>query len=155
LQRLKYGRDIGLGEALSGHLIDLFENTNWNVDCVLPVPLGKYRLSERGYNQAALLAKPLAIGVSILYNPQALSRIRENKSQVDLNYNQRRMNVAGAFMANSDYVKDKRVLVVDDITTSGSTLDACALALCEGGASKVYCLTVARAGFSRRDPQLL
>lgn len=146
IHQLKYKRDLALGEALARPLIELWPRLGWEVDLLLPVPLGVARLAERGYNQSALLARPLALAHSIPYRPQGLKRLRETRSQVELSAQERRLNVRGAFQGEARVVSGKRVLVVDDIATSGATLDACALALLEAGALEVVCLTLARAG---------
>ena len=145
LHRLKYKRDISLGIIFAEKLAGCLENLGWKVDLVLPVPLGVARLRERGYNQSSLLAFPLALSVGLTYAPGALSRVRETHTQVDLNASQRKENVSGAFRARPNMVTGKKVLVIDDITTTGSTIEACALALFQAGADRVYGLTVARA----------
>ena len=145
IHRLKYQRDIALGDIFTEPLVEVFENTAWDVDLITPVPLGIARQKERGYNQASLLAIPIALKLQFPYLPKALMRTRETLSQVDLSREQRQENVAGAFIARSKYVYGKKVLVVDDVTTSGSTLDSCADALFRAGASNVYGLTLARA----------
>jgi ComF family protein len=115
---------------------------------VIPVPLGTVREANRGYNQASLLARPIAWKTGLQYKPSAITRIRETYSQVDLNYSERRKNVKRAFEAKEEIVSGKTVMVVDDITTSGSTLDACAEALFDASAHQVFGLTLARASFS-------
>jgi len=144
LHRLKYRRDISLGEILSRPLVGLLEEQEWPVDLVVPVPLGVARLRERGYNQATLLARPLALSCGTSFCPQALSRVRETRSQVGLSIAQRRENVNGAFQARTRWVSGRNVLVVDDVATSSATLDACAIALLKSGASRVFGLTLAR-----------
>jgi competence protein ComFC len=146
LHRLKYHKDMALGEVLARPLVGCLRDLDWPVDTLLPVPLGVARFAQRGYNQSALLAQPLALAVGIPYRPAGLRRPRETRSQVDLSAEQRRVNVSGAFRAEPKLVRGRCVLVVDDIATSGATLDACAAALLEAGATNVYCLTVARAG---------
>jgi ComF family protein len=121
------------------------ENLQWNVDVIAPVPLGLARLAQRGYNQSALVAKPLALALGVRYYPLALRRSRETHSQVGLSAVQRKENVKGAFEAKFNLVTGRSILVVDDVTTSGATLDACAAALFEAGARQVYGLTLARA----------
>jgi competence protein ComFC len=145
LHRLKYKRDIALGEALSRHLLDVYNHLGWQVDLVVPVPLGVARQAERGYNQSALLAKPLALACGLPYYPRALRKTRETPSQVGLNLEQRWSNVAGSFEALPGDVQGRSVLVVDDVSTSGATLNACAQALADAGAVRVYGLTLARA----------
>ena len=145
LHRVKYRRDVALAEALMRPVIDYVIGLGWQVSVVAPVPLSKKRLGERGYNQADLLAKPLALGMGLSYQTKALQRGRETRSQVDLNLVQRRENVKDAFSAKGKLIDGKAVLIVDDVATSGSTLDACAEALWQAGASDVYGVTLARA----------
>ena len=117
----------------------------------MPVPLGNKREKQRGYNQAALIAKPLASSLQLPYNPQILSRTRETISQVELSLKERQQNVNDAFQANRQQIQEKNILVIDDVTTSGSTLNACAKALIANGAKAVYGLTVARAVLNKRS----
>lgn len=145
LHRVKYSKDLALADSLSRELLSLIDAQDWPLDLVMPVPLSPQRFQERGYNQAALFAKPLAWGLSIPYRPKALRRIRDTVSQVGLNLEQRKKNVAEAFIASPKYVAGKNILIVDDVATSGSTLNACADALWTANARCVYGLTVARA----------
>ncbi len=147
LHRLKYQRDIGIGEALSKHLIELYNQLKWGIDMVIPVPLSAKRARERGYNQSGLLARPLAYAVQKPYQPNALKRSRDTQSQVGLGADERQRNVEGAFTANAALVNGKVVLVIDDVMTTGSTINACTQALRRVGASAVYGLTLARAVF--------
>lgn len=112
---------------------------------VMPVPLSKIRRAERGYNQAALLALPLALELALPYKPDGLSRVIDTRSQVGLSANERRENLSGAFSADRIEVQDKIVLLLDDVITTGSTLNHCAEALIAGGARAVFGLTLARA----------
>ncbi len=144
LHQLKYNKDIGIGEALSVHLIELLGELNWPVEMVIPVPLSAQRLRERGYNQSGLLAKPLALAASLPYKPNALWRNRDTRSQVGLNERERLQNMLGAFNAEAGEVKNKAVLLVDDVATTGATESSCAQALMNAGAAAVYGLTLAR-----------
>lgn len=145
IHRLKYQNDIGLGESLSKHLVELYNLNKWDIGLVVPVPLGQKRKRDRGYNQAAVLARSLAYAIHKPYRPEALSRSRETRTQVGLTAVERRKNVEGAFTATAEKVKGKAVLVIDDVTTTGSTISACAQALIEAGASAVFGMTLARA----------
>lgn len=145
IHRLKYQRDLGLGEVLSRHMISQLDKLNWPVDCVTSVPLSNAHLTERGYNQSNLLARPLALVRKIPFMPQALKRTRETRTQVGLSAKERDINVRDAFWANTNLVRNKTVVVVDDVTTTGSTIRACASALHAAGALSVYGLTLARA----------
>ena len=144
IHELKYKRNVALGEFFGRQLIECVRQFGWVLDVVIPVPLGIARLAERGYNQAALLARPIALGMGLSYRPNGLGRVRETLSQVDLNAIERKKNVAGAFRARREQVNGKRILLVDDVATTGSTLDACATALLQGGAVSVFALTLAR-----------
>ena len=116
-----------------------------SVDLVVPVPLHKHRLRWRGFNQAARLARELCEHVDLTMDERVLVRHRPTAAQVDLNAKQRRENVQDAFRCISDKAIDKRVLLIDDVCTSGSTLEECAAALRQGGAESVQALTLARA----------
>jgi len=146
IHQLKYSRNLSLGLVLADSLTVFLDELGWNFDLVIPVPLGVARLQERGYNQAALLALPIALKTSAAYTPRGLVKVRDTPTQVGLDRRQRRENVKDAFVAEPAVVSNRRALVVDDVATSNATLEACAEALLAGGAEKVYCITVARAG---------
>jgi competence protein ComFC len=145
IHSLKYKGDISLGESLSRPLIELVDRLGWNFDLLTPVPIGLARKKRRGYNQASILALPLALGCEVNYQPRALAKVQNTPSQVGLTAVQRRENVRQAFQARPQFVRGKTVLVVDDVTTSGATMLACAEALSRAGARQVYGLTLARA----------
>jgi competence protein ComFC len=145
LHRLKYKGDIAMGEILARPLISMLQEQTWPIDLVTPVPLSIARRSQRGYNQASLLSIPLAFALGFEHRPGVLAKIKDTRSQVGLSYEERRTNVAGSFSAVGKDVAGKNILVVDDVTTSGATLDACAGALKQAGAQVVYAITLARA----------
>mgnify|MGYP003931997097 CR=1 FL=1 len=134
-----------MGEILARPLISLLQEQSWNIDLITPVPLSIARRSERGYNQASLLSTPIAFALGFDHRPDVLAKIKHTRSQVGLSYEQRRINVAGSFSSSAKDVAGKNILVVDDVTTSGATLDACAGALTQAGAQAVYAITLARA----------
>lgn len=146
IHQLKYRRDIALGDALALGLIDMLELLDWRIDMVIPVPLGKKRHHERGYNQAAMLALPLAHAKGLPYRPKAIKRVKETASQVHLSREQRVINIENAFLADATVVGGHTILAIDDVTTTGATMHACAQALLDAGATCVYGLTLARAG---------
>lgn len=152
VHRLKYKGDLALGEVLARPLAGLLRSLGWVVDLVVPVPLGVARAQQRGYNQASLLAFPLAMACGLPYRPRALHKVRQTRTQVGLSRTARRENVAGAFQADSHLVAGRSILVVDDVATSGATLDACAAALLVAGAQTVYGLTLARAVYMPNQP---
>jgi competence protein ComFC len=145
LHRLKYSRDFSMGEALAAQMVDFAKGLNWNVDMLLPIPLGRQRMKERGYNQVGMIAKPLARALGIEFAPKVLVRCKETRTQVGLSKQERQRNVLGAFQVEAGAVNGKNILVLDDVSTTGSTLSSSAEALLVSGAKDVYALTVARA----------
>lgn len=144
LHKLKYRRDLSMGDAIAAGMMPFVRSLNWQIDLVVPIPLGKQRMRERGYNQVAMIAKPLAMGLGLHYFPEALARRKETRSQVGLNREERHKNVSGAFEAHKG-AAGKVALIMDDVSTTGSTLSSGAQALYAAGARDVYALTVARA----------
>ena len=115
-------------------------------DLILPVPLHRKKLSSRGFNQAVLLGEFLSQRLMIPLDRRNLRRIRWTEPQVNLPAHDRRTNVKGAFaIRDSDLVKGRRVLLVDDVLTTGSTADECGKVLKAAGAADVTVITVARA----------
>jgi len=115
------------------------------VEVIVPVPLYRLRLRQRGYNQALLLARELATRLSLPLCADVLQRVRNTRSQVGLSRRERWENVWGAFQCSADAFAGARVLLVDDVCTTGATLEASAAALREAGARSVWALTLARA----------
>lgn len=118
---------------------------NQGVDIIIPVPLHFTRLIKRKYNQSALLAKELGKLTNIKVDNLGLKKIRATKPQVECDRIQRLHNLKDAFcVRNPDKLKDKRVLLIDDVMTTGSTLKECALSLKRAKVKSVDCLTLAR-----------
>jgi ComF family protein len=118
----------------------------WAADVVVPVPAHLARLRERGYNHAELIAKPLARSLRLPCRSYLLVRSRPRPDKLRLTVRERWRTVRGAYTIRNGMRVDKlRVLLVDDVLTTGATLDACSRALREAGASEVIALTVARA----------
>jgi len=156
IHRLKYKGDIGLSETFTTKLVEFLVELGWNVDTVAAVPLSRQRFKQRGYNQAGLLGWPLAKALRVSFASQAIVRIRDTGTQVGLSFRERRENVSGAFRADPRLVRGKRVLLIDDVFTTGATLQACARAFLEAGADSVHGLTLAKApvpGY-RQDPEI-
>jgi competence protein ComFC len=148
IHKLKYRKDMSLGEILSRPLIELISSLPWEIDIVMPVPLSDERQKERGYNQAALIAFPIALSMGLKYHTKALRRVRDTVSQVGLSFDDRHINVSGAFAADQRIVYKKNILIVDDVATSGATLNACAEALLVADAKEVNAVTLARAEYN-------
>jgi len=113
-------------------------------DAIAPVPLHRLRLLRRRYNQAAEIARPLARMAELEYLPDALVRRRATASQGGRSAGGRRRNVQGAFVADRRKVEGKRILLIDDVLTTGATADACARALKAAGAACVTLAVVAK-----------
>jgi ComF family protein len=145
---LKYGNVAPLGAWFARILADLIpkQSEDFAADAVVPVPLDQARFRERGYNQAELIAKPLARLLGIPFRSSLLVRTRPRPNHLRLTRRERWETVRGAYAPCERAPVDKlRVLLVDDVFTTGATLDACCRALKGAGASRVVGLTIARA----------
>lgn len=141
---LKYRRALRLAEPLGALMAQCWEAQGIPVDLIIPVPLHPSRFRTRGYNQAALLAHSVGRRLGLPVDEEALIKVRATKAQMSLRMEERRANVQGAFVARGERVQGRRILLVDDVCTTGSTLEACADALRIGGAREIWGLTLAR-----------
>jgi competence protein ComFC len=128
----------------------------WNscplpIDLIVPVPLHPRRLRERGYNQSELLALSLAERMRLPLVSEALCRLKRTSPQVGLGARQRMSNVEGAFACHGEMIRGKRVLLIDDVCTSGATLAACSIALRQSAAATVSAFTLSRAVEEQSD----
>ena len=145
---LKFEQIEPLGKWFAERLAEVAQSEGQLLaaDVVVPVPLHRQRERERGYNQAALLSKPLAKRLRLPHKSLLLVRTRARPDKRILSLEERWESVRGAFATRpGSQVDNLRVLLVDDVLTTGATLDACARALREAGAKSVFALTVARA----------
>ncbi|MFH1062391.1 MAG: ComF family protein [Candidatus Omnitrophota bacterium] len=134
---------ILLGDILVRFLKDNF--CEENIDLITAVPLHKHKLQERGFNQSEIIANKLSEYFKIKNSFNNLCRIKKTTAQVTLTARQRQLNTAGAFSCkHPEKFQNKRILLIDDIFTTGSTLNECARVLKESGAKSVTCLTIAR-----------
>ena len=136
---------MGIGDALARQMVGFVRSLEWDVNVLIPVPLGRKRLKERGYNQVTLVARPLAYELGLEFAPQGLWKSRDTRSQVGLNISQRRENVSKAYQADVKVVNRRSVLLMDDVATTGSTIQSSTEALLSAGARNVYAITIARA----------
>ncbi len=143
IHALKYNHRTELAVPLGGLLQQHIPQTSWKIDVITAVPLHPDRRRERGYNQAELLARELAGRVGLPY-AEGLRRIRATADQIGLDAAARRENVRDAFEADASAFRDRRVLMIDDVCTTGATMDACARALGAQGARSIYGLAIAR-----------
>ena len=142
--RFKYAGRSDLAHRFSAIMASASALATPDVDLVVPVPLHPRRLVERGFDQAALLGAPIARRLGIPHAPRALLRTRATVPQASLERDARSANVANAFRcAAPRHVAGRRVLLVDDVRTTGATLSACAEALRTAGAADVRSLVLA------------
>lgn len=155
LLALKFGGERRVAERLATLMLAPFQCDIHSADLVIPVPLHVQRQRERGYNQAELLARAFARLQGLPVRTDVLERTRTTQPQTRLAREQRIRNVAGAFALTSpamaDAVRGRRILLVDDVTTTGSTLDASAEALRAAGAASIWGLAFAQPALGASD----
>jgi len=145
IHQLKYRNLRALAEPLAKLLNDYLATNPIPGEVLVPVPLHQKRLRERGYNQSSLLAKELGKLTNLPVVDDCLIRQRHAPPQArSSTVEERRSNVAGAFVCRDHRLQDKQVLLIDDVATSGATLDAGAAALKAAGATSVWGLVLAR-----------
>ncbi|MBN2123035.1 MAG: ComF family protein [Deltaproteobacteria bacterium] len=155
IQQYKYNGKSHLA-AIFGPLLASFA-ANWLKDLtsplVIPVPLHPKRLRERGFNQSLLLARPVKDALSADLDVFCLRRTRPTRPQTGLKSHQRRRNLRGAFgVVKKKAVKGRNVILVDDVSTTGTTLNECARVLKRAGADQVFGLVLAKTATGRKDP---
>lgn len=145
VRALKYRGTTALAPVMASLMAETARQERLPVDVVVPVPLSGLRRRTRGYNQAEALAGALGGELGLPVRPRALQRRRHTPPQArSADADERRRNVAGAFRVRDGEVAGLRVLLVDDVTTTGATLAACAQALKEAGVPSVWGLAFAR-----------
>ena len=146
---LKY-RNLRAASSTLGRLLgEWLESNTVSGDVLVPVPLHKRRLRDRGYNQSALLAKEVSKRAGLPVVEDWLVRTRDTPPQVSLSHQERLRNVEGSFEYTVS-VRGQRIILVDDVVTTGSTMSACAVALKAGLAGSVWGLALAREGHRSR-----
>ena len=114
-------------------------------DIIIPVPISKKRIKNRGYNQSALLARKIASTFQIKYDENILKKIKDNSPQSELNKEDRFINVQNVYkLKRKDNIKNKKVLLVDDIFTTGNTVNECSKILLENSAKDIGIFTLAK-----------
>jgi ComF family protein len=142
---MKYEGYFALAEPLADLMMETWPRWQTAVDLVLPIPLYAGRERKRGYNQSELLTRRLSAKMGWATSPTALRRLRHTRPQVGLDADARRLNLQNAFAANANELTDKRILLVDDVCTTGATLTAAADVLLAAGAASVSAYCLARA----------
>jgi len=144
IHELKYRNLKAISPSLAELLAHYLRTNPLPGEALVAVPLHPRRLKERGYNQSELLAEDLGVRVALPVIEDCLIRVKQAQPQVRaVNAEERRRNVADAFVCRDDRVSGKQIILIDDVCTSGATLEACAAALKSGGATSVWGLTLA------------
>ncbi len=147
ISRFKYGGSSYLAQPL-GKLLASYQDPEFSFrefDWVVPVPLHPQRLRQRGYNQALLLARRISREHRLPLDFQSLQRIRHTPPQTQLSGAERQKNIRGAFqVVHPDRMAERRVLLIDDVFTTGATVQECSRVLLHAGAKEVQVLTLAR-----------
>ncbi len=147
IHKLKYkGKDY-IGKFLSEFFIQYLQNNSYllDIDLIVPVPIHWTRKIQRGFNQSELLSEPVAKKFKIKYDNRNLFRRKRTKPQVKLNKEERLINISEAFaVRDPDFFSGKSVLIIDDVSTTGETINQCAKVLRQSGAKNIFGLTLAR-----------
>ncbi len=152
IHRFKYKHARHLAEPLAGVLAEYLSLEPNEFDVIVPVPLHEARFRERGYNQSELLAIELGRILNKVVVNDKLKRLRPTKAQMSLPAQERPGNVRGAFVSVDSELSGSNILIVDDVCTTGSTLEACSMALKRSGAKTTWGLCLARV---RRHHELI
>jgi ComF family protein len=144
IHQLKYRRQRRVARPLAGLLVEPLRAFPSESCVMMPIPMHAARLAERGFNQADILGIEVARTTAMPYTNNALVRVRATEQQAHLNARERRANMQGAFVWQAKGTPPKRVLLIDDVLTTGATMSACALALKQAGVGEVYGVALAR-----------
>ena len=143
IHQFKFNGKVGLDRPL-GKLLEQAIDADLHIDLLVPVPLQRKRLRQRSYNQALLLAREVARIRKMTVANDLLVKIRETESQQGLSAKERVKNLQGSFKLQKN-LSGQKVLLIDDVMTTGATVAACSRVLIEGGAAKVYVAVIGRA----------
>lgn len=144
IYQFKYHNRRIYGEFYAKELVRLFEKDirNWGITRIVPVPLHRKRRRKRGYNQAEVIAKQLGKMTGIPVDTKAIVRKYYTKPQKELGYKERKKNLQHAFERRKVWKEPQKILVIDDIYTTGSTIDEISRIFCEKSNNKVWFLTI-------------
>lgn len=138
----KFRVGVVLGKLLGSKLSK--ERVNWQIDFIIPIPLHQLKKAERGYNQSYYIAKGINSILQKTVNENIVRRIKYTQSQTTMNISERKENISGAFKAKkTDKIKNKNILLVDDVITTGATISECGTILKKAGANNIYAASIA------------
>lgn len=146
IHELKYDGKFIIGKYLGKKVSEMLREkiNDWKPDIITEVPLHKLRKAERGYNQAEIIAKEIGRQIKIIHCNSILQRIRFTESQTKFNISERKENIKGAFkLKKQKLIKNKNIILVDDVITTGATISECAAVLKNNGAKNIYALSIA------------
>lgn len=146
IHKFKYSYIKELSLPFSFLILKHLENVNCSIDnsfVLVPVPLSQKKIRKRGFNQSEEIAKNISKVTGLLLDSNCLIKIKENKSQAELNKTERINNIKNVFKVTKE-LKNKNILLIDDVYTTGSTMEECSKELKKAGANKVWGITIAR-----------
>lgn len=147
IHKLKYQDRHELTTLLATWLIQFGKTQLTNADLIIPIPLHRWRLWQRRFNQSTLLSKRISEITNIPVDWESFQRSKKTSPQVGLSSKQRRLNVAGAFNVPKhrlNHIENKTIILIDDVVTTGTTVNSAAKTLKKAGASEIYVLSLAR-----------
>lgn len=146
IHALKYNSKFRIGIFLGKRLAEELSNVHpdWQIDLIIPIPLHQLKKAERGFNQSFYIAKGVNNVLKIKVTENAVKRIKYTQSQTTMNIIERKENISGAFKVKKQtMIKDKTILLIDDVITTGATISECGEILLRARAKKVYAASVA------------
>lgn len=145
LVTLKYQKNLAIGIYYVARLSEILIGQGWQIDFIVPLPLAKERLLERGYNQVEIFSKVLSIYSGIAHGNTWLRRSKNTNKQVGLSIEERKANMLNAFSAEAGLIEGKSILLMDDVMTTGASVNSASKELKRVGAKSVHVLSIARA----------
>lgn len=146
IHSLKYNNKFQVGIFLGKVLADKIQSTqsNWKIDLIIPIPLHQLKKAERGYNQSYYIAKGMSKILNVSCSDRIVKRKKYTESQTTMTLTERKENISKAFrIKNKNAVKEKTVLLIDDVITTGATISECGSILLESGAKKIFAASIA------------
>lgn len=146
IHSLKYAKKFPVGIFLGKFLASEIKisRPDWKLDLIIPIPLHHLKKAERGYNQSYYIAKGVSKILKVKASERIVKRVKYTESQTTMTLTERQENISEAFkIRNKNSVKDKTILLIDDVITTGATISECGKILLEAGANKIYAASIA------------